>query len=179
MKNNHHNHQDGSWSHIVMGKGTWVQIRQEAAMFKSNKDPLFSSKPYFPAHIFRSSFLRLYLIIHSGPVFEHASLLEDNSVHAPHLSSGEGRPQGLFWGELSTASPSAGKALWAGCRRSVNCGRGQEAFITQRSASVQDMSLNMLYLWKKLFLINQSVFDRVFTETTASPRAGKCGCGSS
>lgn len=52
-------------------------------------------------------------------------------------------------GEVGADSPPASEDLSPGCHGP----EGQEDFITQRSMSVQDMSLTMLYLWKSIFLL--------------------------
>lgn len=56
-------------------------------------------------------------------------------------------------GEAGPGSPSATEALSPGCHGPAGCGTDQGDFITQRSVSVQDMSLKMLYLWKSVFLL--------------------------
>lgn len=77
--------------------------------------------------------------------FECRNLWEDNPVHDPSFLQVKG-DFNVGGGEPGAESPPASEALSPGCHGPAGCGTGQEDFVTQRSVSVQDMSLKMLYL---------------------------------
>lgn len=106
------------------------------------------------------------LVFLSAPVFnpmltarfECRNLWEDNPVHdSPFLQVKGDLGVGGRWGRCW--QPWSSEALSPGCHGAAGCGTGQEDFITQRSVSVQDMSLKMPYLWKSAFLLTNQVFD--------------------
>lgn len=88
-----------------------------------------------------------FLVFLSAPVF-NPTLMASFECTTPLSFRWRGT---LVWvgGEVGADSPPASEDLSPGCHGP----EGQEDFITQRSMSVQDMSLTMLYLWKSIFLL--------------------------
>lgn len=149
------------------GKGDSSTNQARSRMAQGWQGSSLLSLPDLPERVLRSFFLHLYLITRSGPVLKaEASWRTPQSVPPPPpppLPSGEGGPRWLVRGELSAASPLT-RVHWAG-----GCGSGQGASSPRRSASAQDVSLNMLYLWKSIFLLTNLCLTWVLLKQQPSP----------
>lgn len=158
-----------------MGYRTRVQIKQETAWLKGSKD-LVS----FHCLTFVREFLGLsfFTTTHLGPVLNaEASCSTTQSTAPPFFRQRGTSAAGRRWAECCSSfsqwSPLTGVQWASGLWERSGCFCHSEESVSAGCEPKYPLFV------EKHFLINQPVFDRVFTETTASPRAGKCDCGSS
>lgn len=157
----------------------WSTNQARNCMAQGRQGSSLLSLPDLPEQVFRSVFLHLYLNMHSGPVLNmEASCSTTQSTAPPPFFRRRGTSAvGPRWVKFSSSF-----SRWSPFTRVQRAGgpweRSGSFHHSEERVSAGCEPTYALFV-EKHFLINQPVFDRVFTETTASPRAGKCDCGSS